>query len=298
MSLLREIQAAAIDSDVPLATLLRKCKVLAARLGNDEFKAWIDRELNGYDSKEELPEYRIVHVNSKGHFSGHFQSGMRNADIPLVCMPEELRENLAHSYLMQPIAALEDLIARTDGGTLNEAWNPDIVAAFGRDIYQNMNCLQAWKVISVGALVAAADTIRTRVLNFVLEIEAENPDAGEAPLNSNPLPLDRVQHIFNTNIYGDVQNLANASPGAQQHATYNAQNPELFRELIRAIESSGASTEVIGMLAERVHSMGRATNSRSFRDAYLQFMSVVSDHMQVVGGAIAPFLPQLAALLS
>lgn len=297
MSLLREIQSAAIDSEVPLSTLLRKCKVLAARLGNEEFKSWIDRELNGYDSRDDLPEYRVLNVNSKGHFSGPFQSGLRNADIPMTCMPEELRENLSHTYLMQPVAALEDLIARGEGGTLQEAWNPDIVAHFGQNIYQDMNCMQAWKVIPKGAVVAAVDTIRTRVLNFVLDVEAEDPQAGEAPLNSNPLPQDRVQHIFNTNIYGNVQNLANASPGAQQNATYNAQNPELFRDLIRAIEATGAAADLIASIARPVEEMGQATNSSSFREAYVRFMSVASDHIQVFGTAIAPFMPQLAALL-
>lgn len=297
MSLLREIQSAAIDSDVPLTTLLRKCKVLAARLGNEELKSWIDSELNGYESTDDLPEYRVVNVNSKGHFSGPFQSGLRNADIPMTCMPEEFRVSLSHTYLMQPVATLEDLVTRSDGGTLHEAWNPDIVAHFGGNIYQNMNCMQAWKVIPIGAVVAAVDTIRTRVLNFVLDVEAEAPEAGEAPLNSNPLPQDRVQQIFNTNIYGDVQNLANASPGAQQNATYNAQNPQLFQDLVRAIEASGAPRDVVTSIVVPVDSMRNATNPRSFRQAYLQFMSVVSDHMQVVGGAIAPFMPQLAALL-
>jgi hypothetical protein len=297
MSLLREIQSAAIDSNVPLTTLLRKCKVLAARLGNEEFKTWIDYELNGYESKDNLPEYRVLNVNSKGHFSGPFQSGLRNADIPMTCMPEELRESLSHTYLMQPVAALEDIINRGDGGVLHEPWNPDIVAHFGQDIYQNMNCVQAWKLIPKGAVVAAVDTVRTRVLNFVLDIEAEAPEAGEAPLNSNPVPQDRVQHIFNTNIYGDVQNLANASPGAQQTATYNTQNPDLFRDLIRAIESSGVSPDVVASIADPVNAMGQATSPRSFREAYLQFMSAASDHIQVVGAAIAPFMPQLAALL-
>jgi hypothetical protein len=212
-------------------------------------------------------------------------------------MPEGLRESLSHTYLMHPVAALEDLVTRSDSGTLSEAWNPDIVARLGGNIYENMNCMQAWKVIPIGALVAAIDTIRTRVLNFVLDIEAEAPEAGEALLNSNPLPQDRVQHIFNTNIYGDVQNLANASPGAQQHATYNAQNPELFRNLIRALEASGAPADIVASVAEPATAMGRATNPRSFRDAYLQFMSAVSDHMQVIGGTVAPFIPQLTALL-
>ena len=48
MSLLREIQEAAIDGSIDLPTLLRKCKVLAARLGNDDFTDWVDAELNGY----------------------------------------------------------------------------------------------------------------------------------------------------------------------------------------------------------------------------------------------------------
>ena len=54
MSLLRQIQDAAIDSSIDLPTLLRKCKVLAARLGNEDFKRWIDNELVGYDRKEDL----------------------------------------------------------------------------------------------------------------------------------------------------------------------------------------------------------------------------------------------------
>lgn len=297
MSLLREIQSSAIDSTVPLATLLRKCKVLAARLGNNEFKSWVDRELNGYQSKDDLPEYRVISVNSKGHFSGPFQSGLRNADIPMTCLPERYRESLAHSYLMQPVAALEDLVTRSDSGMLSEAWNPDIVALFGRGIYQNMNCMAAWKVISTASVVAAIDTIRTRVLNFVLDIETEAPEAGEAPLNSNPLPQDRVEHIFNTNIYGDVQNFANSSPGAQQHATYNAQNQELFRNLMRALEDSGAPKDVVASFSGPVAAMGSATNSPSFLDAYLQFMSALSDHMQVIGSVVAPFIPQIIALL-
>ncbi|MFN4056521.1 MAG: hypothetical protein ACK4GU_16890, partial [Alishewanella aestuarii] len=70
MSLLREIQSAAIDSHTDLASLLRKCKVLAARLGSNDFKAWVDNELSGYKSVDGLPEYRILNVNSKGHFAG------------------------------------------------------------------------------------------------------------------------------------------------------------------------------------------------------------------------------------
>lgn len=38
MSLLREIQNDAVNSDVKVSDLLRKCKILAYRLGNNDFK--------------------------------------------------------------------------------------------------------------------------------------------------------------------------------------------------------------------------------------------------------------------
>ena len=74
MSLLRKIQSAAIESNTDLATLLRKCKVLAARLGSQEFEMWVDNELSSYKSVKELPDYRVFYVNSKGHFSGNYSA--------------------------------------------------------------------------------------------------------------------------------------------------------------------------------------------------------------------------------
>jgi hypothetical protein len=50
VTLLRDIQAAATESSVPVGVLLRKCKVLAARLGDERFAEWVELELNGYPS--------------------------------------------------------------------------------------------------------------------------------------------------------------------------------------------------------------------------------------------------------
>ncbi|WP_201772743.1 AbiTii domain-containing protein [Endozoicomonas numazuensis] len=211
MSLLREIQNSAIDSNQDLAGLLRKCKVLAARLGSTDFKEWVENELSGYKTAEDFPDYRIFSVHSKGHFSGAFGSGLKNADIPMSCIPEEFRETFSTSYLSEPVASIEMLVANNDSGTLQEPWNPDFVALVGRNIYQNMNCMQAWKVIPINGLVAALDEIRNRILNFVLEIEAEDPSAGEAEPNSTPVAPEKVQQIFNTYISGDVQNVATGS---------------------------------------------------------------------------------------
>ncbi|MGP8245466.1 MAG: hypothetical protein ACLQVN_13215 [Bryobacteraceae bacterium] len=45
---------------------LRQCKVLAACLGNQEFKQWLDWELNDYPSTDVLPSCRVLSVQSFG----------------------------------------------------------------------------------------------------------------------------------------------------------------------------------------------------------------------------------------
>lgn len=297
MSLLRQIQDAAIDSSIDLPTLLRKCKVLAARLGNDDLKLWIDRELSGYENREDLPEYRILSVNSKGHFGGPFGSGLRNADIPLSCFPEDFREILGYSYFTQPIAAMASLVANGKSGTLQEPWNPDLVAHFGQRIYENMVCMQAWKVIPTSALVAALDTVRTRILNFALEIEAQNPAAGEAMANEKPVPQETVQHIFNTYITGDVQNLASGSTNFTQHAKQQKNvDHELFAKILDAIAAANLAKPLEAELGGAVEELRATNGTAAFKEKYHRFMGIVADHMQVLGPVVAPFLAPLAVL--
>ena len=82
MSLLREIQDLSTTEGSDLETLLRKCRVLASRLKNDEFKDWVHCELDGYPKGAKLPEYREFRTFSLGDFGGPFGTGMKNAPIP------------------------------------------------------------------------------------------------------------------------------------------------------------------------------------------------------------------------
>lgn len=296
MSLLREIQDAAVDSAVPLPTLLRKCKILAARLGHDGLKQWVDHELNGYEDKGDLPDYRHMRVNSKGHFSGPFQSGLRNADIPMGCIPEEFRESLSNTYLMQPVAALEHLVQSSESGTVQEPWIPDLVAHVGQDIYEGMNCMQAWKVIPVNGIVAALDSIRNRILNFALEIEAIDPDVGDKVPGESKIEESQVQQVFNTYITGNVQNMATGSSDFTQNATMGDQNPKLFDDILQALQRIQEEHTEAAELAEHVEEMRDSSPGREFAGKYERFMSILSDHMQVLGPVVAPYLPALAAL--
>lgn len=213
MTLLREIQDAATRSDASLSDLLRKCLVLAARLGHAELRAWVERELNGYRKDDTLPDYRVLRgVQSRGHFAGGFGAQLKSAPIPLHGIDAAARESLETVCFVDTAAALEDLAASSKGA-LQSPWPTDCLALFCGEIYSNYQCLDAWKVIPRNFIVGTLDTIRTRVLSFALEIERENPDAGEATPGTLPLPLERVDTLFQTVIQGGTNTIV--GPGAQ-----------------------------------------------------------------------------------
>lgn len=58
MSLLREIQNDLANPGGDVTSVLRKCKILSARLGSDDLAAWVDLELDGYPEAQPTPEYR------------------------------------------------------------------------------------------------------------------------------------------------------------------------------------------------------------------------------------------------
>lgn len=248
MSLLQEIQNAAVDPNIDISFLLRKCKILASRLKNPEFSNWVDQELNGYENTDVLPDYRVARVHSQGHFFGLGGSRLQNADIPLSCIDKEYREYLEKCYCMQPISAYVDLLKTSKGGgNYQEPWPPDLVAHVGKGIYKYMNCLTAWKVLPRTVVVSLVEAVRNRVLNFALEIEAQAPDAGEASLNNPPLPQEQVTHIFHTHIYGNVGNIAQGSQNVTQTSAINITENNI-QSLKKYLESLGLTPENIETL--------------------------------------------------
>jgi hypothetical protein len=61
-SLISQIERDALDDAAPLATVLRKCVVLAGKSRSDALRDWATRELKGYGGEDELPDYRVINT--------------------------------------------------------------------------------------------------------------------------------------------------------------------------------------------------------------------------------------------
>ncbi len=216
MSLIKEIQEAAVDSSIGLPTLLRKARLLAARIGSEEIAKWVGFELNGYPSKDSLPQYRFVSAQSLGDFYSPLRDGMKNAPIPGDALPSEYREYATSQFFLAGVGELEELVqSNKSRQTIHLNWSHDILLRLGPNIYSGHNCFSAWKLVSRSAVVGILETVRNRVLDLTIEIEAEVLDSSDED-SLGELSIERSQQVFNTIVMGNVGNLAPGSTGFSQ----------------------------------------------------------------------------------
>lgn len=175
MNLLNEIQSEITNPSIHLPDILRKAKVLAYQLQSNEMKTWVNMELDGYNDvpSAQIPEYRKISTQSFGDFLGSFGAQLKNAPLSPATLPKELRSYATNFYVRQGIRGLEGLIAANEH-SLRFLWSQNNVLAIQDKIYDGYNCVQAWWVVNNSAIEQILDTVRNRLLSFVLELDPQD----------------------------------------------------------------------------------------------------------------------------
>jgi AbiTii len=220
MSLLRDIQNDLASQSGDVAAVLRKCKILSARLDSREFADWVRWELGGYLEEQPTPEYRRLAITYYANFSNSAWQ-VSATPIPLHVVPEQYRDSFQELEFREGIAKAISLTK--EGASIP---SPDLILAIQGKMYPTMNCHAVTGRIGAVEFVQLISAVKSRILDFVLEIEAANPDAGEAAPNSQPVPPDKLQPIVN-NFLGSVGNVAQHSHNFKQAATTEIQSPDI-----------------------------------------------------------------------
>lgn len=244
VALLEDIQNSAVDGNSDLGTLLRKCKLLAARLGIKPLEDWLLCESNGYPDDVPVPEYRIWPLEVKGHFSGPFGSGLRNAPIPSACLPDKIRKRYQNYECRQSIASIEAMVrAEKVGGTLSVSTG-DLALILGQKVYQHQNCIQTWAEFSTNHLIELLNAVRNRIVDFSLALWKEQPNAGESNVNT-AVDRSRITQIFNTTVYGGAANLVGSAHHSTIEFNIEAKN---FTSLERVLRENGVDENDVNEL--------------------------------------------------
>ena len=227
---------------------------LGKHLNNEKLTQWALYELNGYDYKENLPEYRIHSSEVVGHFSVPFGSGIRNAHIPKIVIEKEHRDILFTNYMMQPVAELEQLTEGDKGEALISYWPADFIVFYQRkEIYQGMVLSSAWRTLTKPSISGILDNIRTRILEFALRIEQELSSVSNKMSKDQKLikpNSERILQIFNNTIYSGNVSVGNIGNISQ---TINKKNKGNFDQLKKYFTEIGLTETLINELKKSLN---------------------------------------------
>jgi len=285
MSLSHAIIAACADDTTPLATILRKCVIFATQLKSDDLKNWALHELEGYEPDDEVPSYRRLGITAKGLFLGGWGAQINDQPLPAVVLEEQHRHWATTTEARQGVAALEALVAKDPTGSARVNWPADMVVYYQSKFFQGYALNRAWQEIPIPAIVEIVDTIRTRVLKFMLELQDELGDI-DALVSSHKIeqiaPI--VQNAFHTTVYGGTAIVASET-GEVDARTQTTVIEGDFNALVEALRSRGLGDEEIRQLESAIEEDRSASRLRNKRNVMRWIMMASKKVASATGGA-------------
>lgn len=246
------IQGASGDASV--ATLLRQVKVLSSRTQTASLASWVDQELNGYRSSDDVPDYRgPFPLHPLGHFIGPFQSEVRNVQIPPSTFSAKYRDGQLFNIIFeQPIAEIETW-AKDD--FTNISWPPDAQRFYHHLISTgevtpvvrtDMVLASVHCPVASTTFVGILNAVRNKVLDLALELEQVAPMAGQPNVPSDQ--KDPAAAVINNHFHGS-SNVAIASHGASQ-VVVNLPERDDSQGLLRFLGGAGLAPSLLQELEQ------------------------------------------------
>lgn len=152
---------------VNIENALIKAQILASDVGNDELAQWVKNELLGYPDRAVLPEYRILVQTVEGDVSNGVYRH-RSVGLPMQHLNDGGRNSLRRRYVREGIAEVQTWVGNPD---LVLPLPPELSAiAFKPAMDPSYHVERAWGKLSVGAVEGLLAQIRSRLLDFALEV--------------------------------------------------------------------------------------------------------------------------------
>ena len=241
MGVVSDLISGVTNSSSGLSDLLRKARILASELGSPELRAWTEAELNGYKDEDTLPDYRVSVGSNFGNFSGYFGLRGTGVPIPLSTLPEGWRERYSKLELRGGVASIQEMFRSNE--KYREQWSADAIAAVAQDIVPEMNMTNAWKDIPRARLAAVLDSVRNRLLTFLLDLKEQHPEVEVADANLQSISKEDVRVSVVNNIYGGQNVLA--SGGSVNQQVHQGVEPGSLASLLNALRKAPVPEELI-----------------------------------------------------
>lgn len=190
-----ELQKDIINNQLDIISMLRKAHLIASKLELNDFKNWIDSELNGYSNYSSIPEYRSIIGEIK----------VRNPYYGLmpVVLPSNLEKKLNVRKIFNPMS--EILSLSKDNKTIKMALPTELEEIICANMEITLHC---YFVFGSHYLTSIIDSVKTTLLEWCIKLEKDGILGDEFEFNDMekektkeiPQQIKYYRQVFNGNV--------------------------------------------------------------------------------------------------
>ncbi|MCY8489349.1 hypothetical protein [Bacillus atrophaeus] len=160
-----------VSGDYNLESVLLRLKIILSDLENEAINNWIDSEIQGYESIEDVPSYRILDGQPIGTFIlGNLHHGLKhtNAQIPIGHLPKDIKDELLTLHLTDGLLGIKSLLKSE--GTIAKSVPTEFCHRISNErmLVTGMNI-----VFSKNQIQGVIASIKNKLMNILLKIEKE-----------------------------------------------------------------------------------------------------------------------------
>ena len=289
--LVAELQADALNESIHVMALLRKAKAVSVKLNAPSISAWIDNELQGYRSNEDIPEYRHVRGSLVcfNYMNGH---------IPLQMDSRDLLEAITRRKIAQPLGQLCEHAAN----------NNSIVIAFSARQAEALMNRMRFKMepglqIEASTLKNIIFGVRDKVMHFALELESQGIH-GEGMGFSKEEKAAAASITYNTITIGNMHNsqVQQDTQNSHQKIEQNSFDTDLkkfLEDFIRDISKVKDEATAKALLADAETIKSQSTAPVPKRGIIKECLLSIKTTLEgAAGSVLASYIPVIAPLLT
>ncbi|BBB26322.1 AbiTii domain-containing protein [Amphritea japonica] len=251
MKLADEIVEILSSNDGVLTEALVKTKVLLHKIGHKELVAWVNKELNGYSEGDELPDYRIIPAQVLvSATNGAYE--VRSHPVPMSHIDKKFRDMWEQAKLNHSLAVIEKIVTSNDGDTLESPIPMEANGMLGKGLANSYMVQRAWSEIPVAGVSNIMMQVRSRLLDFILELSSEFSDLESDKDVKEAAGKFDASNLFNNAIFGDNVTILLGTENLQKVTNSIVKND--FESLARTLKDKDVSDDDITLLKDAIDS--------------------------------------------
>ncbi len=247
------------NENCSLTEALLKTQVLLHRLGKKELAEWVKYELNGYPDGANIPDYRKLPASVMGN-ACNMAYRITAHPLPVGHLNENTRENLQTIILAKPLSVIEDMASKEEGSvsiSIPLEYNP----VFNEVLGNGFMVEAAWRETPIHDVKGIMTQIRSRLLDFILELKDTAGDTKDEDKAKEKLKAADTTSMFNNAIFGP--NTTIVVGNNNQQSVMNIQKGDI-QSLVNGLSDLGIPPEEIENLKKAILTDEKELGSASF----------------------------------